>query len=150
MWWLSLKSQFQYPLFRIVCCCALSNALRAEPPDVSISALSDRVLLHSYRCCSGTTPGCFNIRSFGSCAAARNRRTGVSRAVAFQYPLFRIVCCCIPPLALLRVIVLVSISALSDRVLLLSLTLFKLTSPPSFNIRSFGSCAAAPDRLHQA
>ncbi len=90
----------------------------ATPTLVSISALSDRGLLH------------------GAVA-------GVTQVVnVFQYPLFRIVDCFISTATRSKVNF-VSISALSDRGLLLIRWQVGTSAGTCFNIRSFGSWIAS-------
>ncbi len=84
---------FQYPLFRIVDCFYRRIPSPVVRFVVSISALSDRGLLHSSDLDRGVGSRCFNIRSFGSWIASIRTERTVTRKVEFQYPLFRIVDC---------------------------------------------------------
>ncbi len=111
--------------------------------DVSIFALSNRVLLHkaAERGLEGQT--CFNIRSVESCTAAHGQRQGWHDHHMFQYSLCRIVYCCLrAPCGRVGVGV-VSIFALSNRVLLPIVWLVLAVSLSCFNIRSVESCTAA-------
>ncbi len=85
----------------------------------------------------------FNIRSFGSWIASVEGSTGIYVNGSFQYPLFRIVDCFESESVVASQEICVSISALSDRGLLL-----QVKRPPKndllrFNIRSFGSWIAS-------
>ena len=84
---------FQYPLFRIVDCFRVLEVISIVDPDVSISALSDRGLLHPLRCCQLGLSRRFNIRSFGSWIASQQVHGDAVAERMFQYPLFRIVDC---------------------------------------------------------
>ncbi len=84
---------FQYPLFRIVDCFGSASKPMSLPSAVSISALSDRGLLHNAGKMVFNVMDCFNIRSFGSWIASANLSTIASMRSSFQYPLFRIVDC---------------------------------------------------------
>ncbi len=66
--------------------------------SVSISALSDRGLLHNAPADMTQYDGCFNIRSFGSWIASLRDSPHILFVVTFQYPLFRIVDCFLLPL----------------------------------------------------
>ncbi len=157
---------FQYPLFRIVDCFGATAGFVGGGGFVSISALSDRGLLHARELRSladtyvsisalsdrglllsnlliayGAEAGfnirsfgswiasrsfhslmksviCFNIRSFGSWIASLCRGRSSKLVSSFQYPLFRIVDCFPPPSRHTQNMIIVSISALSDRGLL--------------------------------
>ncbi len=138
-----LAHLFQYPLFRIVDCFSAQHIALDFDASVSISALSDRGLLHiedgdliaqlecfnirsfgSWIASTSMHDQCFltssfNIRSFGSWIASVITESVTPSSNLFQYPLFRIVDCFGCVLA-------------SNR------------SPLSgFNIRSFGSWIAS-------
>ncbi len=85
----------------------------------------------------------FNIRSFGSWIASFSRTYASRQMFKFQYPLFRIVDCFLPPLPTSHSAIIVSISALSDRGLLLPKVPIVPPLPARFNIRSFGSWIAS-------
>ena len=138
---------------------------------VSISALSDRIAQPSRRAIASSASFSFNIRSFGSnCSAFLLGLAGLPTC-QFQYPLFRIELLSVsgdraqhqaltcfnirsfgsncsalktpPPLS--RVVV--SISALSDRIAQRLGHLDEQRLFYRFNIRSFGSnCSAIPHR----
>ncbi len=139
--WCSRK-KFQYPLFRIVDCFTRLNApgrafgasfnirsfgswiasllieiLTCHRSNVSISALSDRGLLHRDQLLS-LAGARFNIRSFGSWIASTKGAVDELQGGLFQYPLFRIVDCFIVIGCAFVISCGVSISALSDRGLL--------------------------------
>ncbi len=136
-------AEFQYPLFRIVDCFVCPSSAPFAPRPVSISALSDRGLLLAVLVVAIHIPLRFNIRSFGSWIASVSPSDSFALRLGFQYPLFRIVDCFAGSLAqpgcattfqypLFRIVdcfrffswlrtgkLAVSISALSDRGLLL-------------------------------
>ncbi len=134
---------FQYSLCRIVYCCEIEVTPCAGGDNVSIFALSNRVLLPTYRggehprgqsfnirsvesCTAAvqihsqvTGRPSFNIRSVESCTAAKGVRFTSRGQIEFQYSLCRIVYCCLPRPAQSHAGEVVSIFALSNRVLLL-------------------------------
>ncbi len=88
----------------------------------------------------------FNIRSFGSWIASSPATNRNAAARMFQYPLFRIVDCFSSSPGCHRSQCPVSISALSDRGLLLPALIFFAACGICFNIRSFGSWIASTGR----
>ena len=165
--------RFQYSLCRIVYCCLPATRLKPGWMSVSIFALSNRVLLprlcpnsnwtlavfqyslcRIVYCCQDPDVGLpfwrvgFNIRSVESCTAATKLAGIQDNATVFQYSLCRIVYCCPFTHVKSHSIYLVSIFALSNRVLLpWKIGLFSCTRR-CFNIRSVESCTAAY-RLHR-
>ncbi len=164
----TLTYKFQYSLCRIVYCCPTLPHLRRASPEVSIFALSNRVLLPSpvicriKRCVSFQYSLCrivycclpdpcsaarsmpsFNIRSVESCTAAADGKTDADKANVFQYSLCRIVYCCQWHLPRTPPRQDVSIFALSNRVLLPLGSMRQHAPLRGFNIRSVESCTAA-------
>ncbi len=86
--------------------------------EVSISALSDRGLLQEQYYLTQNGQRCFNIRSFGSWIASKQVAPTLAYIFEFQYPLFRIVDCFNAANTTPAKSLNVSISALSDRGLL--------------------------------
>ena len=134
---------FQYSLCRIVYCCLVLVAVHILKDDVSIFALSNRVLLRTTASCSQRRPPGFNIRSVESCTAAHIATDNAGWPAWFQYSLCRIVYCCAGQIAEPPFVEVVSIFALSNRVLLLLVGESNLHIHSCFNIRSVESCTAA-------
>ncbi len=78
---------------------AVGGVRRAEGEmmPVSISALSDRMVLFIFAVALVFGGWCFNIRSFGSNGAVVPTSLLVASCPMFQYPLFRIEWCCAKP-----------------------------------------------------
>ena len=112
-------SKFQYSLCRIVYCCVAKKVTEQPAEQVSIFALSNRVLLPSSNTACTLRVDCFNIRSVESCTAASCISAKTSVKTTFQYSLCRIVYCCFALLCHIRV------------------------KSGGFNIRSVESCTAA-------
>ena len=141
----AVVTPFQYPLFRIVGCFNYPAPLLDVDERVSISALSDRGLLHPINGYSGCRSGvsisalsdrgllrdcspfptwrskCFNIRSFGSWVASPYHRLQWLQKRRFNIRSFG------------------SWVASDDRII-------NSTTQRSFNIRSFGSWVASQAR----
>ena len=134
---------FQYPLFRIVGCfvgtgfSALCTSRFQYPLFRIVGCFNNHVYFR------WTGAKCFNIRSFGSWVASTIETQLRTIYLAFQYPLFRIVGCFTILLGGCSPHPPVSISALSDRGLLLDIQLISPSQITSFNIRSFGSWVAS-------
>ncbi len=112
------RCRFQYSLCRIVYCCL---------PKLQLPAfLGKRFNIRSVESCTAARraiandgrPRCFNIRSVESCTAAIGERMLLASRKQFQYSLCRIVYCCKIAVFMNGWKRVVSIFALSNRVLL--------------------------------